>query len=241
VTDGAETTRPAWVYESIVEAVPGVRLSTPVALGVQFLGFEVLVLALGVAYGLPTGAILAGTVAVVVATVGSAAMTTIAGAVRGADAPAAYRRLLLGSRIELVLGLLAYVALLTYLFVVDPRQPPVLLDGLLGGRLPVPVVYVMLLLLWDLTYRIGAAWWASVAALWRSWRWAIDGETATRLRRADLVTLGFGVLQLALVPFVLDQPPLVAVLLGHVAAVVVVVTGALALGRRERISPSGSP
>ncbi len=233
--------RPAWVYESIVEAVPGVELSTRAALAVQFGGFEVLVLGLAWLYEMPTAAVVAGTVAVGVATAGSAAMTAIADAVRTADTPAAYRRALLGTRIELVLGLLAYVALVTYLFVVDPRAQPVLLDRLVGGPLPAPVAYVLLLLLWDLCYRIGAAWWASVVALWRSWRWTLDRTAERSLQRADLVTMGFGVLQLALVPFVLSQPPLALVLVGHVVAVLVVTTGALALQRQGRISQSGSP
>jgi hypothetical protein len=224
-TEGAS---PAWVYESIVEAVPGVELSTRAALLVQFGGFEVLVLGLAVLYDLPFAAIVAGTVAVGVATVGSAAMTAIADAVRTAEAPPAYRRALLGTRIELVLGLLAYVALLTYLFVVDPRSAPVLLVDLVGDPLPAPVAYVLLLLLWDLCYRIGAAWWASVVALWRAWQWSFRGEAARAVRRADLATMGFGVLQLALVPFVLSQPPLTVVLVGHVLAVLVVTTGALA-------------
>ena len=219
----------AWVYETIVEAVPGVRVSTRVALATQFLGFEVAILVLAWLYGLPVEGVVAGTVAVVVASAGSAAMTTIAGAVRSADAPLAYRRALFGTRIEVVLGLLAFVGLLTYLFVVDPRTPPGLLVSLLGESPPAPAVYVLLLVLWDVCYRIGAAWWASVTALWRSVRWDLDGDAAAALRRADLATLAFGLLQLALVPFVLAQPFLLVAVVGHVAAVVVVTTAALAV------------
>lgn len=219
----------AWVYESIVEAVPGVRVSTRIALAAQFLGFEAAILVLAWVYDLPSEGVVAGTVAVGVASAGSAAMTTIAAAVRAADAPLAYRRALFGTRIEVVLGLLAYVGLLTYLFVVDPRSPPGLLASLLGEEPPAPAVYVLLLVLWDVCYRIGAAWWASVTALWRSVRWDLDGEAVRTLRRADLATLAFGLLQLALVPFVLAQPFLLVAVVGHVAAVVVVTAAALAM------------
>jgi hypothetical protein len=212
----------AWVYESIVAAVPGIDVGTWSALALQFAGFEAAVVVLWLAYGLPPIALLAGTTVVAVASVGSAAMVTIASALRAGSDPPAYRRLVLGSRIELVLGLLSFVALVTYLTVVDPREGPVLLRSLLGANPPAPVVFLLLLLLWDVCYRIGTAWWASVTALWRTVALPAAGRGSPHRRRVDRATLAFGVLQLALVPFVLDQPLLVVALCGHVAAVVLV-------------------
>jgi hypothetical protein len=84
------------------------------------------------------------------------------------------------------------------------------------------VVYLMLLILWDICYRIGTGWWASVTGLWRSFRFRFDPDTARVFQRADIETWGFGVLQLVLVPFVLDQRVLLAALLAHVTAVTVV-------------------
>jgi hypothetical protein len=83
-------------------------------------------------------------------------------------------------------------------------------------------VYLMLLVLWDVCYRIGTGWWASVAGLWRSVRYTFDTSTRRTLARADLETLAFGLVQLALVPFVLDRPVLLAALVGHVLAVTAV-------------------
>jgi hypothetical protein len=40
--------------------------------------------------------------------------------------------------------------------------------------------------------------------------------------RADLETFGFGLVQLAFVPFLLDQPVLLAAVVGHVGAVTAV-------------------
>jgi len=217
-----------WVYESLIGALPGITLSRRGALAVQFLGFEIAILALGWFYGLPRAAI-AGTVAVVVATLGSVEMLRIARLTRGEDVPEPYRRLLFGSSVEVVLGVLAFVALVTHLFVWDSRADTPLVESLFGPDPPVLVVYLTLLVLWDVCYRIGTGWWASVAALWRSTRYRFDADTRRRLRRADLETFGFGLVQLVFVPFLLDQPVLLAAVLGHVAAVTTVTGLSLAL------------
>lgn len=81
------------------------------------------------------------------------------------------------------------------------------------------VIYLMLLILWDVCYRIGAAWWIAVVAVWRSYRFDFDAGTAETLRRVDRTNVGFGLVQLVLVPFVLDRPLLRAALSGHVLAV----------------------
>jgi len=94
-------------------------------------------------------------------------------------------------------------------------------------------VYLMLLVLWDVCYRIGTGWWASVAALWRSARFEFDPDTAAALQRADLETMGFGVLQLVLLPFLVDFPVLATAVAGHVLAVTLVTGASIALLRRR--------
>jgi hypothetical protein len=212
----------SWVYEGIVGALPGIAVSPRVALLLQFLLFEAAVLALGVLYNLPEAAI-AGTVAVVVSTVGSAELLRIGDQVREMPVPESYRRLLFGSNIEVVLSVLAYIALITHLFVFDPGQAETpLLDGLLGTEPPVLGVYLMLLILWDVCYRIGAGWWASVAALWRTLRYEFDPETRRLLRRSDGEIAVFGLVQGAFLPFLISQPVLFLVVAGHIAAVLAV-------------------
>ncbi|PSQ58731.1 MAG: hypothetical protein BRD23_06035 [Halobacteriales archaeon SW_9_67_25] len=211
-----------WVYESIVGALPGIAIGPRSALVLQFAGFEVAILGLAWVYALPQAAI-AGTVAVAVATVGSAEMLRIARLARGEDVPDAYRRLLFSSSIEVVLAVLAFVALVTHLFVWDARvASPTLVESLFGPDPPVLVVYLTLLVLWDVCYRIGTGWWASVAALWRSARFRFDADTRRRLRRVDLETAGFGLVQLAFVPFLLGQRVLLVAVVGHVVAVTAV-------------------
>jgi hypothetical protein len=211
-----------WVYESIIGALPGIDLGGRAALALQFVGFEVAILALAWYYGLWTAAV-AGTVAVFVATVGSAEMLRIATWSRETDVPDAYRRLLFASNIEVVLGVLAFVALVTHLFVWDPQSGGTpLVETLFGPDPPVLVVYLTLLVLWDVCYRIGTGWWASVAALWRTVRFGFSPDTRRALRRADVETLGFGLVQLAFVPFLIGQPVLLAAVVGHVLAVTLV-------------------
>jgi len=210
-----------WVYESIIGALPGVDISERLALVIQFTLFEVGVLVLAAVYGLWGGAV-AGTVAVLVATAGSVEMLRISKLVRRADPPEAYQRFIFGSSIEVVLGVLAFIAMLTYLFVLDPRSTTPLVTEILGPEPPLLATYLLLLVLWDVCYRIGTGWWASVAALWRSVTFQFSPEQTRVLARADLETMGFGFLQLLLVPFLLDHTVLLVAVVGHVFAVATV-------------------
>jgi len=218
-----------WVYEGIIGALPGLDLSPRSALAIQFLLFELAVLGLAWVYGLPDAA-LAGTVAVAVATIGSGALLRIANRVRGEPVPATYRHLLFGSNVEVVLAVFAFSALVTYLFAVDPRSAGTTLTGsLMGTEPPIPAVYLAMLVLWDVCYRIGAGWWAGITALYRSATYRFSGETRRQLQYADAETAAFGFVQLALVPFVLDEPVLLAGVVGHTIAVLVVTGLSVAL------------
>jgi hypothetical protein len=207
------------VYESIVGALPGIDLESSTAIGVQIVVFQIGVVFVAWLYDLwPT--VLVGTAAVAVAAVGSALMLAYADRIRGLAAPDAYRRLLFGSNVEVVLGVLAFIAVCTHLFVYDPRtatEP--LLTSLLGDEPPILATYLMLLVVWDVVYRIGTSWWAAVAAIWRAYRFSFDPATARQYVRADALNLAFAIVQLAFVPFILDRPILLVVLTGHVLAV----------------------
>lgn len=217
-----------WVYESLVGAIPGIDLSGRGAVALQFVGFETLVLAMGWYYELPAGT-LAGTAAVAVAAAGSVLMLRMGSEIRSVETPAPYRALLFGSSVEVVLGMVAFVGLVTYLFVVDPASPPSLVDSLLGREPPPLATSLALFVLWDLCYRIGTGWWACVVGCWRSYRYDFEGETASALRSVDRLNAGFGILQLALVPFVLDHPLLAVAVAGYVGAVVAASALSLAL------------
>ncbi|MFB6227147.1 MAG: hypothetical protein ABEH88_00930 [Halobacteriales archaeon] len=215
-----------WVFESIVGAVPGITIPARFAVGVQFVGFEVAVITLGAVYGLRE-AMIAGTIAVAVAAAGSAAMLDLGEQLRELDTPPSYRHILFGSSIEVVLGVLAYVGLLTYLFVFDPRDGTTLMTELLGENPPLLPSYLLLLISWDVCYRIGTGWWAAVAALYRSRRFSFDAETTAAFRQLDLRTAGFALVQVALLPPLLSHPPLALAVGGHIIAVWVVVAASV--------------
>lgn len=213
----------AWTYESIVGAIPGVTLSKSAAVAVQLVLFEAVVLALAAVYDLWDAAAF-GTVAVAVAGVGSAVMLHVSDRIRALGAPEPYRGLLFGSRFEVVLGLLAFLAFVTHLFVYDPRQGgQPLVEALFGVDPPLAAVYLALLIGWDVCYRIGTGWWASVVAVWRSYRYRrrFTPAEANAYSRVDAWNVAFAAAQLSLVPFVSDRPVLVVALLGHVAAVTI--------------------
>ncbi|MDZ5810703.1 hypothetical protein U4E84_04995 [Halorubrum sp. AD140] len=213
-----------WVYESLVGGIPGLGLSRRLAVAIQFLLFQAGVVVLGWHYEL-WDAVVAGTVAVVVAAIGSVEMHRLGAANRRLSTPPEHKRLLFGSSIEIVLGVLAFIALITYLIAWDGT----LLTRLFGSNPPIPAVYLTLLILWDLTYRIGTSWWSAVVALWRAVNVDLDPEEAARVRRIDAENIGFSVLQLALVPFLLEEPVLLGAVVGHVLAVAIVCTAAIAL------------
>lgn len=209
----------AWTYESIVSALPGIDLSDRVAVAFQLALFQVGVIVFAVLYDAWT-AFLAGTAAVVVAAGGSVMMLRMGALVRSVSVSPAYRRMLFGSNIEVVLSVLAFIALVTYLFVVDPAQSETpLLNELFGPEPSMVLIYFTLLVCWDLCYRIGVSWWISVVSLWRVVRYPVDPETASTLGSVDRLNVGFGLLQVILIPFVISHPSLVAALSGHILAV----------------------
>ena len=212
-----------WVYESIVGALPGLQLSNTQAVGLQLALFEVGIAVFALVYDTAITAALAGTAAVLVAGIGSVAMHRLGTANRAAEVPRKYYQLLFGSSIEVVLSVLAFIALITHLFVFDPQttgQP--LLDSLFGSEPPVVIIYLVLLVAWDLCYRIGTSWWVAVVSLWRSLTIPCETATARQFMRLDLENVAYALSQLILVPFLLDQPVLLVAVSGHVVAVTVV-------------------
>ena len=222
-----------WVYESIVGTIPGVRVSDRTAIAIQLVGFEAAVLVIAAVYGL-WNAVLPGTVAVAVAGVGSWLMLRFSRAIREMNAPEPYRRLLFGSSIEMALSVFAFVLLVTYLFVVDPRGgQSSLLRDLFGAEPPAIPVVLLLMICWDLVYRIGTCWWATVAGFWRATQYRFDADTTRRLVRLDGLNIVFAGLQLLLLPFVIGHWTLAFAVSGHLVAVIVVTGLSIAIQRRN--------
>lgn len=226
--------RGEWAYVSLISTLPGLALTPRRAVALQFVAFEGAAVALSAWYGL-WGALPFATAAIVVATVGSGLMVLLSDRFQSLDPPEPYRRALFDSGVDVVMGLVAFIALATYLLVAGrgPGSGPVL--AYVGGTAPAGAIAFGLLVAWDLCYRIGTAWWVSLTGLWRSIRFgpAIDRGGRRAYVRLDLLTIGFAGLQLLLVPFVWGDRPLALAVVGHVAAVVAVSSASAALLSRR--------
>ncbi|AWB27278.1 DUF7530 family protein [Halococcoides cellulosivorans] len=213
-----------WAYLNIVGALPGWTPTPMLALAIQFGGFGGVALVVAAVLDQWT-ALPAALVAIGVATAGSGLMTVVSDRIRRADPPPGYRDLLFGSSVDVVMGVVAFVAFLTYVLT---RDPPGIVGAVVGPETPAPVVFLALLVIWDLCYRIGTAWWASVVGAWRSLVYAGSFDRATRQAFVvcDLLVLAFAGIQLALVPFAWGTL-LAWLVVGHVLAVAVVSGGSI--------------
>lgn len=157
MTDDTADFGETWAYESIVGAVPGRSLSIGATAGFQLGLFGAAVVVGAWGYNL-WAAVPEAAVAVLVTAGGSVAMRRIGRVARGLDGPPGFHRLLFGSSMNVVLGVVAFAALATYL-VVDGGG---FLTALFGRIPPPPAIFLALLVAWDLCYRIGTGWWTAV-------------------------------------------------------------------------------
>lgn len=224
-----------WVYESIVRTVPGLGVSHRSTLAAQLVGFQVAVLGLAWYYGRPTAAVL-GSVGVVVSVIGSTILLRLSAVVRTEGVPPRYRELLFGSGTDVVGGLLTFCLLLVYLLVYEPSRPgQPAITTVLGEQPPLLLTILLLLILWDVSYRIGVGLWASLVGLWRSIRYREQLPLAPRraLVRVDRLTIGLGATQLLFIPILTGYPHLMIALAGYALAVTVT-SGASILLLSER-------
>lgn len=209
-----------WAYVSLVTAVPGITLDPRIALPAQFLAFEAVTVALTAWYDL-WPAVGVATVSIALATVGSGLMVRLRSVVRAQHPRSTYRFLLFESGADVAMGLVAFIALLTYV-IVESRPPgPDVFERIVGVQLPAPALFLALVVAWDLCYRIGVGWWASVTGCWRSLRHGAGDSPERRraFRRADALTIAFALSQVVLLALLRSEPILAALVAGHVVAV----------------------
>ncbi len=213
-------TRGGWAYISLISALPGLSTNDRSAIIVQFCAFEGVALLLAVTYNL-WQLLPFATTAIVVSTFGSYLMVNLSDRIQSHNPPDSYQRILFDSSIDIVMGLVAFIALLTYLLIDAQAPGPGLLDRLFGNPAPPLAVFFALFVAWDLTYRIGIGWWTSITGLWRTitLRTKDPGPTNNTYTRADFYTMIFAGSQLLLVPFLWSDRLLAWLLLGHIFAV----------------------
>jgi len=222
-----------WAYERLLGVLPGVSPRPTRALLGQFLAFETVAVLLA-AWSGRWAAMPFATVAIAVAAIGSGLMLGLRRELQTNSLPPGYRRLLFDGSVDVLMGLVAYIGFLTSLLV-DARGPdPTVLETVLDGPAPAPVVFFALVVAWDLLYRIGIGWWASITGLWRTIVYGPprDPEARRAASRADRYTVAFASVQLLLVPFLWSHRLLATLLVAHVLAVLVVTGLSMVLKRR---------
>lgn len=221
-----------WTFLRIVGALPFVPRDPRFAAAAQVAVFGAGGVGAAAYYGAWRALPLA-VVAVLVSAIGSVLMGSLSRRIRALDPPPAYRGLLFDSGFDVVMGLVAFIALVSYLLVDGIGPGSGLVERLLGPSPPGPAVFLGLVLAWDLTYRIGIGWWASVTGLWRAIRFTdgMDRATRTAYARADSRTIAFAAVQLPLVAVLPGEPVLRWLVVAHVLAVVLVSGLAIVLGR----------
>ena len=171
-------TGPQWAYETLLSYLaffPAVRRRVAVLL--QFLLMSAVAALLRAWPGLPDGAIARSLGVIAATTAWSAVLVLAARAVRrvgvleGAEERSVlrrYRAWVFPPRRAEVLPGLVFLAIGMWAVVRPIGGAPSLLHQWLGAPLP-PVVWPLLLLLaWDLSYRLGVGLWIVAAALWRA-------------------------------------------------------------------------
>lgn len=231
-----QSSRGGWAYVSLVAAVPGLSTDNRSAVTVQFGLFEGTAIILAAIYDL-WQLLPFATTAIVISTLGSYLMVSLSDRIQSLNPPESYRRTLFDSSIDILMGLVAFITLITYLFIDAISSRVGLVEQLFGASPPALVVFFALFVAWDLTYRIGIVWWTSITGLWRTITFRTEETDSAHngYLRADLYTIVFAGLQLLLAPFLWPDRLLVLFLVGHVLAVLVV--SGLAIGLQRTRSP----
>jgi hypothetical protein len=155
-------------------------------------------------------------------------MSLLSERIHSANPPDSYRRVVFDSSIDIVMGLIAFITVITYLLIDAYNPTNGFLARLFAGAPPAPVIFFALIIAWDLTYRIGIGWWTSITSLWRTVMVRTGQSRHYDYHYADLYTIAFAALQLLLLPFLWPDRFLSYLLIGHVAAVLIV--SSLAIG-----------
>ena len=228
-----------WIYEEIVDRIPPFRWLPPVFdVIAQLLLVEAVGVLAFIYFQMPLEAALFGSLAILYTVVWSAGCLYVIPWLRRLRDPTnklerivlqEYKsRLLLNRRYELIGGLLCFGAIIVYLFVIDPGY----LQFFLGTGYGNPLLTILILVLaWDIAYRIGLS---MVTALFTAWR-SISLSSAARermglaytaysevrtLKRLDMINLYWGLSAILLLPLAYNSYLLLLGLAGFLIGMV---------------------
>jgi uncharacterized pyridoxamine 5'-phosphate oxidase family protein len=208
-----------WVYEIILENIPPFnRLPSGYNVLGQMLLIETVGTLLGILLSLPLSSILLGSLAVFVISLWSFLIYLIGLTIHRLKPPSAplekevidhYQESLFSRRhYELYVGVAVFGFLVLYLFFIDRS----IVSFWLGGQLSLAPLFLVGLILWDLSYRLGVGLWSAVIAFRRSTKFLHVSGMRTKMRytayrelktlkRVDSINLIFGLVTLLLYPF----------------------------------------
>jgi hypothetical protein len=208
-----------WIYEEIVDRIPPFRWLPPVLdVIAQLLLVETVGVLAFIYFQMPLEAAMYGSLAIVYTVVWSAGCLYVIPWLRRLRDPTnklernilkEYKsRLLLSRKFELIGGVVCFGAVIIYLFIIDTTY----LQFFLGAGYGNPLLAILILVLaWDIAYRIGLS---MVTALFTAWR-SISLSSAARkrmglaytaysevrtLKYLDLINLYWGLSAILLLP-----------------------------------------
>ena len=213
------TIMPKWVYEIILEKVPPFnRLPSGYNVLGQMLLLETVGIILAILLSLPLSSILLGSLAVFVISLWSFLIYHIGSTIHRLKPPSAplekevidnYQESLFGKRhYELYVGFAVFCFLLFYLFLVEHN----IVDFWLADNISIVPLFLVALILWDLSYRLGVGLWSAIIAFRRSTKFLLVAGMRTKMRytayqelktlkRIDSINFAFGLVTLLLYPF----------------------------------------
>lgn len=207
-----------WIYEIILENLPPFRwLPKGYNVLLQILIVEVVGMSFAFYLSLPLSSMVLGSLAVVVTSLWSYLLYHISTTIHKLEKPSAplekqtiekYQELLFSQRhYEFYMGVAVLWFLIAYFVLIDHS----VLSYWLGGSIPIVPLFLVGLLLWDLSYRLGVGLWSAVIAFKRSTNFIKVSGMRTKmsytayselntLKRMDSINLIFGLVTLLLYP-----------------------------------------
>ena len=209
---------PKWAHEIILENIPPFSwLPRGYNVLLQIILMEVVGTLLAIFLSLPPSSIVLGSLAIAVISLWSFLIYHIGVTIHRLEPPSAplerkvienYQESLFSRRhYELYVGITVLAFLLFYLFLFDPS----LVSNWLGGKISPAPLFLVGLILWDLSYRLGIGLWSAVIAFRRSTNFLLVSGMRTKMRytayrelktlkRMDSINLVFGFVTLLLYP-----------------------------------------
>jgi len=226
-----------WAHEVILENLPPFSwLPRGYNVVLQMILMEVVGASLAIFLSLPPSSILFGSLAILIISLWSFLIYHIGSTIHRLKPPSAplerkvieqYQESLFSRRhFELYVGILVLAFLLLYLFFFGQG----LLSFWLGGKLSPAPLFLVGLILWDLSYRLGVGLWSAAIAFKRSTNFQLVSGMRTKMRytayqelktlkRMDSINLVFGMVTLLLYPLFSFDILLFAVLIAYSSAI----------------------